>query len=484
MLRDTNGHISAASNSALALATGSFVALLDHDDLLSPRALYEVAVRIAGQPGADILYSDEDHIDDTGRRSHPYFKPDWNPELMLAQNLINHLGVYRRDLVQRLGGLRIGLEGSQDYDLALRVVAETTPDRIVHIPRVLYHWRQRSRTQSFSEQALERCADNGRRAVLEFLAPHIPGVRVEPAPSVPAWNRVVYPVPTPEPLVSVIIPTRNHAEMLARTTDGLLGRTDYPSLEVLIVDNGSDEPAALALLETLSRDRRVRVLRSPGPFNYSALNNEAVRQATGELLLLLNNDIDVIEPDWLRELVSHAIRPGIGAVGAKLLYPNGLIQHAGITGGVLGVAGHQYLNKPRGDRGYAGHLKLTRNVMAVTGACLMLSRSSYLEAGGLNEAALPVAFNDVDLCLRLMEKGYRNLWTPYAELHHFESASRGADETREKAARFRSEIAYMRQRWGHQLDHDPYWNPNLALANEITLAFPPRDMADPKPNAG
>lgn len=473
--RERNGHISAASNAALDLATGSFVALVDHDDLLAPDALYQVAAHIADCPAADIIYSDEDHIDATGHRSSPYFKPDWDPELMLGQNLINHLGVYRRSLMQRLGGFRVGMEGSQDYDLALRAVAETTPDRIVHIPRILYHWRQLGRTRSFSESARDRCASNGRRAVQAFLETEQPGVCVQPTPSAPAWNRVIHPIPRPEPLVSVIIPTRNRADLLTRTLDGLLGRTEYPALEVLIVDNGSDEPAALTLLARLEQDGRVRVLRCPGPFNYSALNNRAVRDSTGELILLLNNDIDVINPDWLREMVSHAIRPGIGAVGAKLLYPNGTIQHGGVTVGVGGVAGHQYLHRPRDDAGYFGQLTLVRTVTAVTGACLLLRRQAYLEAGGLDDVSLPVAFNDIDLCLRLIERGYRNLWTPYAELYHYESASRGSDLVGEKAARFKREVTVMRQRWGDVLDHDPYWNPNLSLCStDVALAFPPR----------
>ncbi len=310
-LREQNGHISAASNSALELATGEFIALMDHDDQLAPNALFEVARHIEDLPTVDILYSDEDHIDATGHRSTPYFKPDWSPELMLGHNLVNHLGVYRRELVQCVGGFRIGMEGSQDYDLALRALARTTPDRIVHIPRVLYHWRQNSRTRSFSESAREQCARNGRLAVLEHLEPGLPGVAVEPAPAMPSWNRVIYPVPKPEPLVSVIIPTRNRSRVLACAVDGLLHRTDYKRLEIIIVDNGSDEPAALTLLAKLEGYDHVRMLRYPGPFNYSAMNNAAVAEASGELVLLMNNDVDVINPDWLREMVSHAIRPGI-----------------------------------------------------------------------------------------------------------------------------------------------------------------------------
>jgi O-antigen biosynthesis protein len=477
--RERNGHISAASNSALGLATGSFVALLDHDDVLPAHTLFEVASAIVAQPNVDLIYTDEDHIDDQGRRSCPYFKPDWNPELMLGQNLINHLGVYRRSLVERVGGFQIGMEGSQDYDLALRVVAETKPDRIMHIPRILYHWRQASRTRSFSEQALERCAENGRRAVSAFLAPKMPDVKVQPATG-PSWNRVIYPLPHPEPLVSVIIPTRNHANLLARVVNGLLVRTDYAAMEIVIVDNDTDEPAALKLLAQLERDSRIRVLRHPGPFNYSVLNNRAVRESAGELILLLNNDIDVIDAGWLREMVSHAVRPGIGAVGAKLLYPNGTIQHGGVSLGAGGVAGHQYLHRSRGDLGYFGQLALVRNVSAVTGACLLVRRDAFLEVDGLDEVSLPVAFNDVDLCLKLVERGYRNVWTPYAELYHHESSSRGSDLVGEKAARFKREVAVMRQRWGHVLDRDPCGNPNLSLhASDVALAFPPRTGFEP-----
>lgn len=483
--REANGHISAASNSALSLASGSFIALLDHDDLLPPHALYEVAGTILANPQVDLIYSDEDQIEDSGRRFNPYFKSDWNPELMVGQNLISHLGVYRRTLIERIGGFRAGLEGSQDYDLALRAAASTTPCRIIHIPKILYHWRQTSRRASFSERDRERCTRAARRAVQEFESATTPGVVVEANPWLPVWNRVCYPVPTPEPLVSVIIPTRNQAGLLLRTTQGLLERTDYRALEVLIVDNGSDEREALDLLERLRAEERVRVLECPGSFNYSALNNHAARLASGELLLLLHDDVDVMAPGWLREMVSHAIRPQVGAVGAKLLYPDGTVQHGGLTLSPGGVTGHQYLQKTRGNHGYCGQLRLARNVTAVTGACLMVRHSIYLEVGGLDEASLPVAFNDVDFCLKLVERGYRNVWTPYAELYHLESASRGSDLLGEKAARFATELEHMRNRWGHALDHDPFWNPNLALdPAEISLAFPPREGCNGKPCRG
>jgi GT2 family glycosyltransferase len=468
---EPNQHGSPACNAMLRQATGPFVTLLDQRGVLPPQALYAVAATIEAQPDADVIYCDEDRIDDQDRRSNPYFKPDWSPELMLGQNLIGHLGVYRRRLVDRVGGFRIEMEDSQAFDLALRVTAQSTSERIVHLPHILYHARDPDPTRPPPEQAHSH---SGSSAVLALLASDLPGVRVQPA-SVQAWNRVIYPIPRPEPLVSVVIPTRNRADLLARAVDGLLTRTDYPALEVLLVDNGSDEPASLALFEQLKRDDRVQVLHCPGPFNYSALNNRAVRESNGELILLLNNDIDVIDPGWLREMVSHALRPGVGAVGAKLLYPNGTIQHGGVTVGMGGVAGHQYLHKPRDHAGYFGQLAIARNVTAVTGACLLLRRQAFLEVGGLDEVSLPVAFNDIDLCLKLVQRGYRNVWTPHAELYHYESASRGSDLVGEKAVRFRREIAIMRQRWSEVLDHDPYLNPNLALhSTDVALAFPPR----------
>ncbi len=463
----------ALRNAVFGLATGSFVTLLRPPDRLSPWALYQVAVAISAQPDVDIVYADEDSIDGAGRRSMPFFKPDWNPELMLGLDLIGPGGVFRRSLVERAGGFRADMDSALDYDLALRAVDQTAPDRIRHIPRVLYH-RQAGRPAC--------SAGDARRAVQASLSRGTSGGRVEPSAEAPDWIRTIYPVPRPEPLVSVIIPSRNHADMLARVADGLLHRTDYPALDILIADNGSDEPEALALLNRLALDHRVRVLRCPGPFNYAALNNRAVGEAAGSLVLLLNNDIDPIGPGWLREMVSHAIRPGIGAVGARLLYPDRTVQHGGVVAGLFGVADHQYLQTPDTDPGYFGQLKLARNITAVTAACLLVRRDLYLEAGGLDDIRLPVAFNDVDFCLKLAEKGYRNLWTPHAELYHLESASRGADRSAAKSARLKREMEYVRQRWGRWLANDPQWNPNLSLQfNGVALAFPPRDPTGDRP---
>jgi glycosyltransferase involved in cell wall biosynthesis len=473
--RAENGHICAATNSALALAGGAFVALMDHDDLLPPRALYEVAALVERHPDADIIYSDEDKIDDRGLRFEPYFKSDWNPDLLLGQNMVSHLGVYRRSLVEAVGGLRVGFEGSQDYDLTLRVAERTEPARIHHIPWVLYHWRQQGLTQSFSEAQMARCADAARRAVSEHLArTGQAGCQVSNLATMPGWLRVRRPLPDPAPLVSIIVPTRDRAELLQACAAGVLNGTDYPALELLIVDNGSVEPETKALFARLSQDPRVRVLPAPGPFNYSALNNAAAAEARGQVLVLLNNDISMEDPGWLAELVSHAVRPNVGAVGAKLLYPDRSVQHAGVVVGVGGVAAHWGPGAGEHDPGYFGHLAMTRNVSAATGACLAMRRSVFEEAGGLDAEALTVAFNDVDLCLKIRALGYDIVWTPFAQLIHHESASRGSDLAPEAQARFNAEIAAMRTRWPETLGVDPFYGPNFdRMHTDFRLAYPP-----------
>lgn len=483
MRREKNGHISAASNSALELATGEFVALLDHDDVLPEHALYEVAVVIDAHPDAELIYSDEDKIDEAGLRYNPYFKPDYSYDQLLGQNFISHLGVYRRSTLQELGGFTIGAEGSQDYDLVLRLVhsKHCSPDRIHHIPAVLYHWRQESGGRSFSQSQLERCVTVARMAINNQLASTSPGAIAVANPHIPSWNRIKWPLPTPLPLVSIIIPTRDRAGLVQQCVEGLLHRTAYDNIEIIIVDNESVEGETLQLFKTLKSEHRVRVLRIEGAFNYSALNNKAALEAKGDVLLLLNNDIDVIGEGWLREMVSLAVRTDVGAVGAKLYYADDRIQHAGVRLGAghfdndTGIAGHVGHGRTRNEPGYFGHLMLVRDVGAVTAACLAIRRDVFLEVGGLNETDLKVAFNDVDLCLRIRQAGYRILWTPFAELYHFESVSRGSDLAPEKVVRFRAECRYMVDTWKPQLMNDPFYNPNFEnLEQEYQLAFPPR----------
>ncbi len=455
--RERNGHISAASNSALRLASGPFVALLDHDDLLPAHALHQVATTVLAHPDVDIIYSDEDHIDDDGRRSHPYFKPDWNPDLMLGQNLISHLGVYRRTLVDRIGGFRTGFEGSQDYDLALRVVAETRRDRIRHIPKVLYHWRQGAGDRTFSEASHQRCVDNGRRAVQQFLGRDQPGARAEATPFVAGWTRAVYPVPDPAPLVSVILSATAPVSMVPGCIEHLLNRTDYPALEILTAAEEADAwPRAVA------SDDRVRRIAGGSP----DWTNQAAEAARGPLLLLLDPGLVPSGAGWLREMVSQAGRPAVGAVGAKLLSPRGTVRQAGIVLGGRNLALAPFVGRRRAQGGYFGHLQIAREVTAVSGQCLLVRRTAFLAAGGLDEVLACSSFSDVDLCMKLADSGWRTVWTPYAEL------SFGPEAPRQTG--FEQAVARMRQRWGDRLDGDHYWSPNLSTdSSDIGLAFPP-----------
>ncbi len=473
--REKNGHISACTNSALELATGEFVAFMDHDDLLREHALYEVAVALNREPALDLLYSDEDHIDDNGRRDSPTFKSQWNAELVLTYNLTNHLSVYRRSVVESLGGLRAGFEGSQDYDLLLRAMRVIEPGRIRHIPMVLYHWRRGADAPAYSEAFLDRCVGSARRAIAEYLEATGQKGSVGPHPTIPTWHRVRRDLPEPAPLVSIIVPTKDKPELIGRCVEGLLARTDYPAMEILIVDNGTTDTEALTLLSRFKADGRVRVLPYPAPFNYSAINNFAVREAKGEFLLLLNNDIDVIEPHWLSEMVCLAVPKDVGAVGAKLLYPDGLVQHAGVILGTGGVAGHYFQMLDRSDVGRGGRAAVPTEVSAVTAACLLVRKTVFDQVGGFDDVNLPVSFNDVDLCLRIGREGYRNIWTPYAELFHHESASRGPDDHPAQAARVKREVAYMFKTWNELLPNDPFYNPNLSLLDgDFRLACPPR----------
>ncbi len=471
--RELNGHISAASNSALGLASGEFVVFLDHDDEMPDHALYMVANALNDNSELDLLYSDEDKIDESNRRYGPHFKPDWNPDLVNGQNMVNHLCVYRTALVRSLGGLREGYEGAQDWDLLLRISECIPASRICHIPYVLYHWRAVSGSTAATANEKPyafQAAAKGLRDHLERTGQQ--GLVFRTAGE---YFRIKRVTPSPAPLVSIVIPTRNGLHLLRRCIDSLRKRTRYPRYEILIVDNQSDDPKTLGYLEQVSRAEDTRVLRFDFPFNYSALNNFAARESRGAYLCLMNNDIETISEDWLDEMVGQAARPGIGAVGAKLYYPNETIQHAGVILGLGGIAGHPYSGTERHSFGYMARLMLVQNVSAVTAACLVVRKDIFEEVKGLDEVNLTIAFNDVDFCLRLLERGYRNLWTPYAELYHHESATRGPEDTREKQLRFQREVAYMEARWGHVLEYDPAHNVNLTLENSWpNLASRPR----------
>jgi O-antigen biosynthesis protein len=451
-------------NAALALARGDYVGFLGSQDVLARHALFSLARALQGRPGAQLVYSDEDKLDELGRRCEPYFKPDFARDLLYSQNYVAHLTVYRRKLVEAGGGLRPGFDGSDDYDLLLRCVAEIGDEsEILHVPEVLYHSRKAA-DASATKHREDEATESARRALSHHLESVSPGVQV--SVTAPGLYRAHWPVPSPAPLVSLIVPTRDRHELLAKCIDSIHERTTYTNYEIVVVDNQSQAPEALAYLASLAREERVRVLRYDAPFNYSAINNFAVREARGSVLGLINNDVEVINGDWLTELVSHALRPDIGCVGAKLYYPDDTIQHAGVVLGIGGVAGHSHKHFDRAHPGYFGRLRIAHNVAAVTAATLVVRRAIWDEVGGLNEAELSVAFNDVDFCLRVRAKGYRNVWTPHAELYHDESRSRGSDEASEKAARFRNECEAMLRHWGALLKRDPYYSPHLTLIRE------------------
>jgi GT2 family glycosyltransferase len=472
--RHERGHISAASNSALGLATGSWVTFLDHDDVLPEHALASVAEHLARFPEAQLIYSDEDKIDVDGRRFDPAFKPDWSPELLRNQNYIAHLTVLRRDRVLALGGFRSGLEGSQDHDLVLRYVEGLDSRSIHHLPEILYHWRWIPSSTSAGLEAKPYAAVAGAAAVRESLARA--GITAEVAVGEhPGTYRVTRQIPEPSPLVSIIIPTRDGGPVLRRCVESVLERTTHPSIELLLVDNDSKDAGTLAYLNGLEETGQARVLRFPGAFNYSAINDAAVDQARGALVCLLNDDTEVIAPGWLAEMVSLALGPDVGAVGAKLYYSNDTVQHAGIVAGLSGLVDHLFRHHPRRPFDRLGRLAVVREVTAVTGACLVIRKELFREVGGLDARELPIAFNDVDLCFRLHARGYRNLWTPHAELYHHESTSRGSDERPEQQARFRRESAALVWRWKSLLDRDPFFNPNLSLRSyQLDVAWPPR----------
>jgi glycosyltransferase involved in cell wall biosynthesis len=465
--RKQNGHISAASNSAIERASGDYIALLDHDDELSEHALLFVAKAIGEAEDVVIVYSDEDKIDISGRRFDPHFKSEWNPDLFFSQNYVSHLGVYKTELIEKVGGFRKGLEGSQDQDLLLRCLPHVGNSRIIHVPRVLYHWRSVEGSTAMGSGEKTYTSEAGLKALTDYFTEHGPAGTEVGDGKVSNTYRIKWPIPKPEPLVSLLIPTRDRRDLTEVAVRSILDKSTYKNYEIIILDNGSVEAETLAFFEEIQQeDGRVRVLCYDYPFNYSAINNFGVEHSKGSIIGLINNDIEVINPGWLTEMVSHASRQEIGCVGAKLYYSNDTIQHAGVILGLGGVAGHSHKHFDRNHPGYFHRLILTQNLSAVTAACLLVRREVFEEAGGLDEENLRVAFNDVDFCLKVFKAGYRNLWTPYAELYHYESVSRGKEDSPEKIRRFQQEVTYMRDCWGSFLDADPSYSQNLTRDRE------------------
>jgi len=460
---DAPSELVATTNAAIAAATGEFVLFLDPRDKLAAHALYMIAVELDRSASADIIYSDEDEIDDGDRRNRPKFKSDWNPDLFLGCNLIGRLAAYRRSLVEQAGGFRSGFPGAEEYDLGLRASELTEPDRVRHIPMILYH--RRVTHDENTQGSAEAVAEHLERSGTSGTPVQVSRCRV----------RIRYPLPGPPPGISLIVPTRDRLELLRKCVDGLLSKTNYGNVEIIIVDNDSELAETHAYFAELSTRETVRILKFSGEFNYSAINNFAVERASHDIIGFLNNDLEVIHPDWLAEMVSHIIRPEIGIVGAKLLYPDNTVQHAGTIVGLGGLAGHAFRHFARDDSGYLGRLQLTQNMSAVTAACMLIRKPVFQEVGGFDAYNLPIAYNDVDLCLRVREQGYRIVWTPFAELYHHESGSRTSDFAPERIKNYRAEMSYLKARWKDVIGHDPFYSPNLTIeAEDFTLAYPPR----------
>lgn len=474
VFRESNGHISAASNSALDLATGSLVGLLDHDDELREHALYLIVAELNNNPHVQFFYTDEDKINSFGFRFNPYFKSDWNPELLLTQNYICHFTVCSTELVRKVGGFRKGFEGAQDWDLILRVTDCLEPSQIKHIPHIAYHWKVVEGSTAGGTDNKPYVLKAQKKAVEEHLSRTSRNGEVEIRKDI-SHLKIRFKVPSPEPRITLVMPTKDQPRLLSQCVMSILDKTIYQNYHILIVDNGSKEEDTFELFDELKKTGKVSVLRDDGEFNFARINNEAVKTTDSEYVGFLNNDLEVISPHWLEEMMSYACQQPIGAVGARLLYPNGLLQHGGVLLGIGGVAGHSHKGRLREDPGYFNRAILPHDVSGVTAACLVMKRSIFDEIKGFDQENLAVAFNDVDFCLRIRELGYRIVYTAYAELFHHESASRGYETTPEKYARFEKETEYMKKRWGAKLKEDPYYNPNLTLLTEdFALSFPSR----------
>ncbi|BCN92756.1 hypothetical protein THMIRHAM_05410 [Thiomicrorhabdus immobilis] len=464
--RKQNGHISQASNDAIALATGQYALLLDHDDELSPHTLMLFVDAINKHPSAKLYYADEDKIDEAGFRFMPHFKPDWNPDLLYSQNYIGHPAVYEISRLREINGFTLGVEGSQDHDLLLRFTHNLTDQEIVHLPWILYHWRATENSTSQNTDAKDYTTASGIKALQNYFDKNNPGVMVSQGTFANTY-RCKWPLPKVNPLVSLLIPTRDGYEILKNCIQSIREKTTYKNYEIVVLNNQSTCKKTLSYLQELDKSHsNIRVLDWNHKFNYSAINNFGVENAYGEIIGLINNDIEVISEDWLTEMVSHAIRPNIGCVGAKLYYPDDTIQHAGVILGIGGVAGHSHKYFTKENPGYFSRLHLTQNYSAVTAACLLVKKSVYKQVNGLNEKHLTVAFNDVDFCLNVQKIGYKNLFTPWAELYHHESISRGNEDTPKKQKRAAEEVSYMKRKWVKSLQHDAAYNRNLTQVHE------------------
>jgi len=454
-----NGGISAASNAAMAMASGEFLALLDHDDEFAEHALCHFVDALNREPEADVFYSDEDHIDESGLRSDPFFKPDWSPDLILSENYVTHLMIFRRSLAREVGGFRSDADLSQDHDILLRM--STKARKIVHIPKVLYHWRTEMPSLRRASSRTDQALASSRLAVADHLHSIGAQASVEPGERPQRW-RIRYAIPEGQ-IVRIVVPCGGKVELLDRCLESIAEKTDYQLYEIVVVDNSHSDQVERFVARWNSRGRSAGYLDfRHREFNYSAMNNAAARDTTAALLLFLNDDISIITPGWLTAMVELASRPDVGAVGAKLLYPDDTIQHAGVALGIYGVGAHAFKGVADRDATYFDFPHVIRNVSAVTGACMMVPAKRFWECGGFDAEALPVAYQDIDLCLKLRQKGYRVLFTPHARLYHYEGISKRPQDMDPRPA----ETLTFKTRWQKVIDYDPFYSPNLTRMAE------------------
>lgn len=457
---DENLGIAENTNEAFSMASGAFVGLLDHDDLLAPQALYRMR-EILEKKQAEVFYTDEDKVTtDLSEHFQPHFKPDFNLDLLRSNNYITHFFVAKTELVRKVGGFRREYDGAQDYDFIFRCVEQA--EEIYHIPEILYHWRTHKESTSDNPVSKMYAFEAGKRAIegnlercgVQAVVSHTKDL---------GFYQVEYPVQG-SPLVSVLIPNKDQKESLKKCLDSVFEKTTYSNYEIIIIENNSTESETFAYYRELQKRSNVKVITWKEGFNYSAINNFGEKEASGDYLLFLNNDVEVINPRWMEEMLGNCQRPEVGITGAKLYYPDDTIQHAGTIIGIGGIAGHAFLNMPRSRTGYLHKASIQMDLSAVTAACMMMKRSVFEQLGGFEER-LTVAFNDVDLCLRTVQAGYLVVYNPEVELYHYESKSRGSEDNEEKVRRFQSEIEFMRTRWITILkEGDPNYNKNLTLS--------------------
>ena len=485
-----NKGIAGNTNAAIEMATGEYIALLDHDDILADYALYEVVYAINRRPNSEFLYSDEDKIDENDNRYDAYFKPDFAPDTLRCQNYICHFSIFKKELMEKLGGFKADYDGAQDYDIFLRMSEVAKPENITHIPKILYHWRVHSEsTAKLNSHAKNYAFEAGKKAIED----HLKRVGLDGTVSegcIEGIYRVDYKVKG-NPKVSIVIPNKDGKDILKVCIDSVLEKTTYSNYEIVVVENNSNTDEIYEYYKEIIGNEKIRVVNyntgkeiikpeecsleytnsnrievKPG-FNYSAIINFGVRMSEGEYAIQLNNDTELITPDWLEIMLGYCQREDVGAVGVKLYFPDETIQHAGIIVGIGGIAGNRFKSIPKAGHGYFAKESMVENLSAVTGACLMAPKAVYEEVDWMNED-LAVAFNDVDFCLRIREKGYLVVFNPFVEFWHYESKTRGQEDSPEKIRRFQGEMSTFEQRWGDILDEgDPYYNVNLSLDTEV-----------------